>query len=509
MSKTRIVKGKYTKISGGNYNISAEGNITTTALLEVTEKGDTKGVYYGNFERLGSNVSDDFELDFSQKKDDIYSTVVPLGILDCNGKFENPFFAFNYSLYLGNVDSLSFEVSDEDGNKIYSITNLPETVITAKKHSKMIENINKNKPVFNSDKPVNIWDWKPTYNPFLIPVEDYTKIGTYIIYWDGFNNDDIYDSTNFNNKTLKVKITARKGGKVKSKEIEVKTSECKVDWVDVKIDKKNKKIDTTLRVNLKDGGEEGLKCITSGPNLFEPSMSDLTICPWDKIPKNVITRWDKEPIKQRTKKFEDLKKLAIQGLNYHWGRNENHFVAKDLKIVGDSYKFNMNAVVVEEKSIGELELIYNTNGNWMRSGNPGSIKDPLTLGGNIISRKAICYNVGYIYSLDWYEFYKKKNWRYREENNESIEFEETSAHEIGHEILKKYRGSIYSYGHKGTVNPVFQNENSNAKPYPKGNDEIDLMPYYTDWLDYKDRKRIIAAEKDVLGLIWLTKIIIG
>lgn len=124
-------------------------------------------------------------------------------------------------------------------------------------------------------------------------------------------------------------------------------------------------------------------------------------------------------------------------------------------------------------------MVYNTNGNWIRSGNPGSIKDPLTIGGNIFSIQAICYNIGYIYSLEWYEFYKKNNWRYRDESNEDIEFKETSAHEIGHEIIKKYGGPIYSYGHKETVNPVFQYENSNAIPYPKTG-EIDLMPYYTD-----------------------------
>ncbi|WP_054510758.1 hypothetical protein [Chryseobacterium sp. ERMR1:04] len=150
-------------------------------------------------------------------------------------------------------------------------------------------------------------------------------------------------------------------------------------------------------------------------------------------------------------------------------------------------------------------MVYNTNGNWIRSGNPGSIKDPLTIGGNIFSIQAICYNIGYIYSLEWYEFYKKNNWRYRDESNEDIEFKETSAHEIGHEIIKKYGGPIYSYGHKETVNPVFQYENSNAIPYPKTG-EIDLMPYYTDWLDYSDRKRIVVSEKDVLGLIWLTKV---
>ncbi|MCH4828947.1 MULTISPECIES: hypothetical protein [Flavobacterium] len=92
----------------------------------------------------------------------------------------------------------------------------------------------------------------------------------------------------------------------------------------------------------------------------------------------------------------------------------------------------------------------------MRSGNPGSIKDPLTVAGNFISRQAICYNVGYMYYFDWYEFepFKEKKWSYRDINNEDIDFKFTTAHEIGHELLKKYGGTIYSYGHKGSVNSV-------------------------------------------------------
>ena len=34
------------------------------------------------------------------------------------------------------------------------------------------------------------------------------------------------------------------------------------------------------------------------------------------------------------------------------------------------------------------------------------------------------------------------------------------------------------------------------------------MPYYTDWLDYSQRNRIAASERDALSLIWLTKIVI-
>ncbi|CAA0255733.1 hypothetical protein JIP32914_90009 [Tenacibaculum maritimum] len=64
---------------------------------------------------------------------------------------------------------------------------------------------------------------------------------------------------------------------------------------------------------------------------------------------------------------------------------------------------------------------------------------------------------------------------------------------------------FYSYGHKGSVNTITQSESSNAKAYPKKG-EIDIMPYYTNWLSYNQRNRMVAAMKDVLSLIWLTKI---
>ncbi|WPO83654.1 hypothetical protein SD427_04785 [Chryseobacterium sp. JJR-5R] len=102
-------------------------------------------------------------------------------------------------------------------------------------------------------------------------------------------------------------------------------------------------------------------------------------------------------------------------------------------------------------------------------------------------------------------YIKVEKWRYRFENNEDREFKETTAHEIGHTILKAYGGTIYSYGHKGSVNPYTQNENANATPYPISG-EIDIIPYYTNWLDYDQRNRMVAAERDVLSLLWLTKI---
>jgi len=55
------------------------------------------------------------------------------------------------------------------------------------------------------------------------------------------------------------------------------------------------------------------------------------------------------------------------------------------------------------------------------------------------------------------------------------------------------------------VNTVTQNSNNNSINYPISG-EIDIMPYYKNYIPISDRLRMIAAEKDVLSLIWLTKI---
>ena len=336
-----------------------------------------------------------------------------------------------------------------------------------------------------------------------------TGICSYVIHWDGFNNNDIFDSTIFNGKTLKAKIIAKKGEKEKSLEVEFTTERTEVNWVDVKIDRKNKRIDTTLRVNLKDGGEKGLSCSSTTiqkADYEEASQrlgvenpikdSTITFCDWDKVPKADLIA-GKLLIKSRTRSFADLEKLAIDGLNYHWGRNANHAVAKNVNIVNDKYEVSMNAVNTTENSMDDVSLVYNTNGNWMRSGNPGTATwNPISWVGNAISREAICYNVGYI---------KGNTWRYREGFNEDIDFKFTSAHEVGHEILKSYGGTVYSYGHKGSVNVVTQSMKKDAPEFTEKG-EIDIMPYYPSDPPINQFNRYVAAEKDVLSLIWLTKI---
>ncbi|KPH13086.1 hypothetical protein [Chryseobacterium sp. ERMR1:04] len=126
--------------------------------------------------------------------------------------------------------------------------------------------------------------------------------------------------------------------------------------------------------------------------------------------------------------------------------------------------------------------------------------------------RELYYKVGYTYYPDSKNDITK-GWHYRKSDIADLTFKDTSAHELGHEILKSYSGTEYSYGHKGSseVYSFDQHTKNDALELPM-NGEIDLMPYYNSNVLGDEHKqpnyflRRIAAEKDVLSLLWLTKI---
>lgn len=72
-------------------------------------------------------------------------------------------------------------------------------------------------------------------------------------------------------------------------------------------------------------------------------------------------------IRIRTKSFQDLEKLALEGLNYHWGRNSNHAVAKNVMINGEAFEVYVNTInsiqihngeQMEEKFKGETIYMF-------------------------------------------------------------------------------------------------------------------------------------------------------
>jgi hypothetical protein len=464
--------------------------IIDSGQINVIEKINTSGI------PVPENENPDFDIKISLCKDG-YSTVVPMGILDFENNYENAFFAFEYTLSSNDIDKLTLEIIDENDKTIYGENYVPEVIIPIGKKENVRTSLEKGLKEFlkREGKPSRIWEWMEVYRDFNISKNDYTKPGHYILFWNGFDIEGIYDSSIFDKKTFRARLTGTKGEKKKTAEVSFRTEYAEVNWVDVRIDQNNKRIDTTLRVNLKDGGAEGLSPQEQS-NIYEPAYTQ-TIYPWDKIPQSDIEKYKEEPIKERTRSFKDLERLALEGINYHWSRCTEHAVAKNVEINSEKYECYTSAVNSKENAMDDISLIYNTNNNWMRSGNPGTVTGVISVIGNIVSREAVCYNVGYIKH--------PKEWVYQYEQYEDVDFKFTAAHEIEHEILKAFGDVYYSYGHKGSVNTITQEMKNNAPEYPSTG-EIDIMPYYPLHPPISIYNRFIASERDVLGLLWLTKI---
>ena len=470
---------------------SIEKNATQYALnIPFSENS----IFHPNFDikRKEEEEMRIFEVVLERSK--TYKTLVPLGINDFKNNYEPYYIAFNYSLNKSDIDELTFNIYDQEESLIYSVTYLKPIIIENK--TKLKKN-SFNNPIADSNLLI------PNKNyPFL--EKGYTEKGKYILYWDGFDNDGIYDSTRFNNKKFKAKIIATKGNVKKSKEVTFSTTYSEVNWVDVKINIKTKIIDTTLRVNLKNGGAEGLTCINhtedekminGEPNTFYGTT--VKICPWDKISQEALNKYKKTPITTRNKSFEELEKLVLEGINKFWSRNNSN-IGKGIKIDGKLFEVNVNAIS-NKNGIIAPEIIYQTNTEPGRSRN------------FILSRK-LFYSEGYLYYSNWKELkpnhpiYISKGWKYPIESFD-LRFKETSAHEIGHELLINYGGPTYSYQHKGTSGPtwLFQDPLDGTK-YPTGTDEIDIMKYADEIEPENYFKRVVLSEKDLLGLIWLSKI---
>lgn len=418
---------------------------------------------------------------------------VPLGIADYSGNSERGFVQFTYQIADNNAKELTLQI--RDGSSVI--------------YEEKITDANK------------------------------LKQGEHIWKWDGFDSGGILDTaklTQYENLNLYT-IGVDSSNNYSRKKLDFSMRYDEVKWVDVKIDKNSKRIDVTLRVNLKDGGAKGVECyekdIDPDPKLRVP----MEVCPWDKIPEGALSHYGKSPIKSRTKSFEELKKMALEGIDKYWSRHSNN-IGKGVNINGEFYELYVNSIneTNPKLSLNDVPLIYNTNNPWSRSGNTGGSYDDNNFDDEVMGLlpdglvQRISFNVGYIQYSDWkslkkshYWLYKLKGWEYYDEGSEIKEFKETSAHEIGHEIIQAFGGTVFSWQHKGSSYYFPQNrkpigkesfvekyinidymEESKGENYPEG--EIDLMKYYNGSKpeDFYDRR--IASESDLLNLIAMTKI---
>ncbi|WP_047789065.1 hypothetical protein [Tenacibaculum mesophilum] len=366
---------------------------------------------------------------------------VPLGIADYSGNSERGFVQFTYQIADNNAKELTLQI--RDGSSVI----FEEKITDANK----------------------------------------LKQGEHIWKWDGFDSGGILDTaklTQYENLNLYT-IGVDSSNNYSRKKLDFSMRYDEVKWVDVKIDKNSKRIDVTLRVNLKDGGAKGIECyekdIDPDPKLRVP----MKVCPWDKIPEEDINKYGKEPIKERNKSFEDLKQLALDGINKYWSRYKGN-VGDGIKLNEELYEVFVNAVY-DKKGMVAPKLIYFTN----------SENSTFNRSHNWELSRKLFYKEGYL---------KSKKWLYIEPSKAKKRFEETAAHEVGHELLAELKGEYHSYTHKGTSHwSVILQDPVSGTTYPTSG-EIDLMKYADDYLPVDYYSRVILSERDLLGLIWLSKL---
>lgn len=440
-------------------------------------------------------------------------------------------FSIKYEISGQKASSIRFSVYSKDDDLIgfESLASLEEVIITGKKAG---------------SKP----NKKPTHSIKLennILEEEHLNIGTHAIRWDGFNDDGILDTSKLTGKLrFQVSVVSSDGLTKVGSALVVKTErvEPAAKWVEAVVTNTEtvKKIDVSINVNLVDGGEKGLSCSTyhyttgGSPTVGAPGeYHSGTVCDWDKIPASEI-KPNNLIIKSRTRSFEDLVSMVLDGMQTYWSRNGNR--GNGITVNSVNFTVNTSAENTTKKppySLDDIPLIFNTNNDWGRSGNPGGNYGGIISGATkgldyIIGGKIqqITYNVGYIYEIKYLE-----TWGYEETIDADLDFSETAAHEIGHEILQAFGGDVYSYQHKGSsyltqkIKPTTPPDKKwydhlpGMREYEKYKDlmkdvngeyaptsgEQDLMKYYHDQ-GSKDYNRIVAAEDDMKGLIWLTSI---
>lgn len=302
---------------------------------------------------------------------------------------------------------------------------------------------------------------------------------TIIWKWDGFSRQGIFDSKLLKNKPLTVQLEANNNNAPLHK-IELQAKPAEQDWLDIKIDRTQLAIDVELRVDIKDGGGKGV-------GEFPPTEVQNT-SGYRKLPAS-------SPLRQRhhrLKGFVALKQLVFAGIQRYWGRN---IKLSDNKI----YTLKATPVDATTNAMDDIKVVYNTNGKWMRSSNPGSVRGLYSFFGNVLPEQ-IVYNVG------WLEF--DNSWVYLHQTAADKQFLETAAHELGHEILSAYGGGEYSYGHRGSSTMITQTAkdvSEGGSIYPRTG-EIDLMKYYNGVRPRDFYNRVLASEFDVKSLIWLSRV---
>ena len=367
------------------------------------------------------------------------STFVPLGIKSFDNKFENKYISLSYTLS-DNAQEVTLQIRDGEEEIYKKVITSPSEV----------------------SKGQHFWSW------------------------DGFDKNGILDTARLTKaKRLNYKISVKRKNNIFSETQYFKISYSEVNWVDVKINRPKKEIYVTLRVNLRDGGAEGLKGFRIQQTSSFGTYTNIEIDPPRDVPAAILKKWVHPPITSRTRSYENLRDLALKGIEKYWSRHSLN-IGKNIKVNNETYQVFVEAIY-DEKGMIAPKIIFFTNKK----------NNNLNRSRNWSLSRELYYKVGYIQRED-------NNWKYINESEAIVEFQETAAHEIGHKLLEEYGDMWYSYKHKGTSTLVTQVPLENT-PFPIIG-EIDLMKYSSDMYypsDYYDR--VILSEKDLKGLLWFTK----
>ena len=131
MSRTRIVKGTYTKISAKGHSMYSNESIITTATNFVTEEGTENGLSIG-LPKSAPKLEYTDEPDFDIELELIEKDFVPLGVPDYKGNPENDKIQFEltvkgkginqWNLMIKHGDDILYESFSGYANKNSSIS---------------------------------------------------------------------------------------------------------------------------------------------------------------------------------------------------------------------------------------------------------------------------------------------------------------------------------------------------------------------------------------------------
>lgn len=172
---------------------------------------------------------------------------------------------------------------------------------------------------------------------------------------------------------------------------------------------------------------------------------------------------------------KNLIELSTQGIGRYWSR--------DVTIGNATYAVTVSAQHKADSPFPVILKIHSDTKDYSRSFNAG------VFGVNA----RFIYNKGFFPSTVFSD----------------DDFKLTCAHEFGHSVLQAVGGICLSWGHKGSTGVISQSVKKSTPGYPTSG-PIDLMKYYDDKKQKASFTQLvsdsIASEKDVMRLIWLSKI---